>query len=68
MNQKTNWLFPGAILAFALAAAALILTIPPLFAAHEPYQVWLTSVLGVLTVVLGIAVILMRPPQQKRHN
>ncbi|MGP5396307.1 hypothetical protein [Arthrobacter rhombi] len=65
MNHKITWLFPGAILAFALAAAVLILTIPALFGAHEPYQTWLTSSLAVLTTLLGTAVILLRPPRWK---
>lgn len=61
MNNKTNRVLLGLLIAMALAAAALVLTIPALFGPHEPHQFWLTAVLGGITAVLGIALILLRP-------
>ncbi len=67
MSHITNRLFFGIFIAMALAAAALILSIPPLFSLHEQYRLWLTLVLGGLTVALGVAVVLMRPSNRNRH-
>lgn len=61
MNNKTNRVLMGFLIAMAVAASALVLTIPALFGPHEPHQFWLTAVLGGITAVLGIALILLRP-------
>lgn len=66
MSHKSTWLFPAIVFTLGLTAAALILSIPPLFSPYEPYQLWLTLVLGGLTMTLGAAVVLMRPPPAKR--
>ena len=61
MNNKTNGVLLGLLIALALAASALILTLPALFDSPEPHQVWLTAILGGLTALLGIALIGRRP-------
>ncbi len=66
MHNKSNRVFIGLLLVMSLAAAALVLTIPALFGSPGPGQVWLAAVLGVLTAVLGTAVLLLRP--QRRSN
>ena len=74
MKDKTNRVLMGLLIALALAASALILTIPALFGSPEPHQVWLTAVLGGLTALLGIALIFLRPrgtnatPSAKPHH
>ena len=60
MKSKTNRVLPGLLIAMALAASALVLTIPALFSSPEPYQVWLAAILGGLAVLLGIALVLLR--------
>ena len=59
-TNKTNRVSLGLLIALALAASALVLTIPALFGSHVPHQFWLTVVLGSLTAVLGTALILLR--------
>ncbi|GAB3534649.1 hypothetical protein GCM10027403_10920 [Arthrobacter tecti] len=60
MSQNSNHRFLTILVAMALSAAALILSVPPLFEAHEPYQLWLTLTLAALTGALGAAVLVMR--------
>ena len=61
MTNKANRVLPGLLIAMALAASALVLTIPALFGSPEPHQVWLTAILGGLTALLGTTLILLRP-------
>lgn len=65
MSQKTNRLFLVTLIVLALVGATLILSVPPLFSPHETYQLWLTLILGGLTMALGAVMIVMRPPRQK---
>ena len=60
MKSETNQILPGLLIAMALAASALVLTIPALFSSPEPYQVWLAAILGGLAALLGIALVLLR--------
>lgn len=60
MPQPSNWVLAGLILGFGLAASALILSIPALFDAPSPLQMWLSSVFAGLTVGLGAALVLIR--------
>ncbi|NJC23401.1 hypothetical protein BJ994_002477 [Arthrobacter pigmenti] len=60
MNQKSNRRFLTVLVAMAFTAAALILSVPPLFEAHEPYQLGLTLTLAALASALGAAVLVMR--------
>lgn len=65
MNKKINRALMGLLIATALAASALILTIPALFGSHESHQLWLTATLGSLTAVLGAGLILLRHPRNR---
>jgi len=67
-NNKTNRVFVGLLIAMALAASALVLSIPALFGPHEPYQFWLTGTLGALTAILGTALTLLRPPKNRNKS
>ncbi|MGO1193585.1 MAG: hypothetical protein ACTMHH_06895 [Nesterenkonia sp.] len=64
MSEKSNRVLAGLLLGFALAASALILSIPALFDAPKPSQIWLTAVFGGLTAGLGAALVLMRRSQR----
>lgn len=66
--DKTNRLFTGLLLGMALAGAALVLTLPALFGSPEPHQFWITAALGGLTAILGIALILLRPPRRDHQR
>lgn len=61
MNRSASSLFLVSLIAFAVAAAALILTIPALFGEHVPNQAWLTGLLSGLTLVFGVAALALRP-------
>ena len=67
-NNKTDRVFLGLLIAMVLAASVLILTIPALFGSHEPHQFWLTAALGILTAILGVALILLRPPANRNNT
>lgn len=60
MNDS-NPLFLALFMGMVLTGAALILSIPPLFSPHEPYQVLLTGVLGVLSLALAAGASYLRP-------
>ncbi|THJ68557.1 hypothetical protein E8P82_01190 [Arthrobacter echini] len=64
MTRRTPRVFIGLLIAMALMAAALILSLPALFGPYEPHQFWITVALGSITAVLGIAVILLRPSKR----
>ena len=66
MHTKPNRIFIGLLLAMSLAAAALVLSVPPLFGSPGPGQLWLAAGLGLLTAALGTSVMLLRP--QRRGN
>lgn len=53
------------IVGFAVSAAALILSIPPLFAGPGPLQVWLTAVFATFAVILAVATVWRRPPRRR---
>lgn len=55
MDERAAARLARLILAFALAAAGLVVSIPPLFGPHEPYQAWLTGALAIVTVALAVA-------------
>lgn len=59
--QKSNALFLTLLIAMALTAAGLILSIPPLFRSHEPHQVWITGILGCLALVFAVGTLFARP-------
>ena len=65
MSNKTNRVFIGLLIAMALTASVLVLTLPALFGPHEPHQPWLSVALGSLTAVLGAALILLRPARNQ---
>ncbi len=49
------------LVAFALSAAVLIVTLPSLFGVPQGWQKGLVVASGVLTLVLGVAVVRARP-------
>lgn len=53
--------FLTAFIGMVLTSAALILTIPPLFGPHEPYQVWITGVLACLAAACAVGAMSLRP-------
>jgi len=64
MSRKSRRIFIIVLAAMSLAATALILSLPALFGAPEPGQVWLAAALGLLTAVLATAVLLLRPQRR----
>ena len=60
MRNMSNMLPVVLLIGMALAAAAFILSIPPLFRPHEPYQVWIAATLGCLSLMLAAATLYMR--------
>jgi len=60
MRRVTTKLFLSVFIAMIVTASGLILSIPPLFGPHEPYQAWITGVLGVLAVTLAIVTLILR--------
>ncbi|WP_341393251.1 hypothetical protein [Arthrobacter sp. G119Y2] len=65
MQQKTNRLFLGTFIGLAVLGSALLLSLPALFSPHDPAQLWLTGTLGGLTLLLAVAVLVMRFRQQR---
>lgn len=68
MRNMSNMLFLALLIGMALAAAALILSVPPLFRPHERYQVWITGTLGCLSLVLAVGTLYLRPTQPRRSG
>ena len=60
MQHKTNRLFLGTFIGMAVLGAALLLSIPGLFSPHDSQRLWLTGILGGLTLLLAGAVLGMR--------
>ena len=60
MQHKTNRLFLGTFIAMAVLGAALLLSIPGLFGPSGSSRLWLTGILGGLTLLLAGAVLGMR--------
>lgn len=56
-RDRVTWMM---LAAFALSAATLVLTLPSLFDAPEEWQRGLAAASGGLTLLLGIALILLR--------
>ena len=61
MSGIASRLFLVSLIAFAVAGAALILTIPPLFGEYVPNQAWLSGLLSGLTLVFGVTTLALRP-------
>lgn len=56
MKKKPQALFLTFLIGMIVAATALILSIPPLFDPGGSNQMWITGVLGFLTLALAIGV------------
>lgn len=55
MKKKPQALFLTFFIGMVVAASALILSIPPLFDPDGSNQMWVTGVLGFLTLALGVS-------------
>ena len=54
--------------AMALAGAVLILSIPPLFGQHQPFQEQVTGWAGGLFVVLAVIVVFLKAGARRRSQ
>lgn len=68
MKKKPNALFLTLLIGTALVGAGLIWSIPALFSPHEPYQVWVTGILGGLFVILAVGTLYLRPPNPRSSH
>lgn len=65
MDKQPSKSFLVLLIGLAVVAAGFILSIPSLFGPHEPYQVWITGILGGLALTLAVLVLYLRPQRRR---
>jgi hypothetical protein len=61
LPPRTQWILAAFILAMALAAAVLVLSVPPLFDAPEPHDLGVTAASGIVAALCAGVVNRLRP-------